>query len=526
MAESLRRADVKSIYTYPGDPIIEFMEQSRRREIDIVLARREGTASFMAQGSAMSTGNLGVVLSTLGPGSTNLANGVACATWDRVPLLAISGQIDSAREQYFPHQVVDHGRLFASISKWSGRVEPAGAGTIMRKAIRTATADRPGAVHLTVADDAFRQIATDSRTDPPPSCSVADTFRVVRHADFDLDALIRNARRPLILAGIGAVRGNATRSLVDFAERSGAPVVVSPMAKGVFPEAHPQFAGVLDMACQAVMWDFVKGVDLILATGFDPVELILPWQVEATVVHIDDVPNTDQVYESPYELIGDVSSILDWLTEQWGPEPRWTHTEIARHRDGLRNTYYAGRVAGRLNPTDVVDVVQQGLGPDVIATSDVGSHKLLVGQGWHTSRPRTMLMSNGLSSMGFGIPAAIGATLATGTKSVALVGDGGFSMAGMDVSVAVARGLAITVVVFVDESLNRIELKQMARGYPSTGTKVEPTNVSALAEALGCASSRATNIAQLERAIGEAASHHGPFVVEARMDPAQYQNQF
>ena len=155
LAGYLRAVGVRHVFGYPGESVIDFMEAARHRDIEVVSAVREGTAAFMAEATAMVTGRPGVCLSTLGPGSTAVLNGVASATLDRVPMLAISGQIESSREQFFTHQVVDHDRLFAPVTKLALRLDPASADNVIRKALRTAVAERPGAVHLTVTADAW-----------------------------------------------------------------------------------------------------------------------------------------------------------------------------------------------------------------------------------------------------------------------------------------------------------------------------------------------------------------------------------
>src|SRR5438132_13423805 len=155
LAGYVHAAGVRHVFGYPGESIIDFMEAARHRGIQVVSAVREGTAAFMAEAAAMASGRPGVCLSTLGPGSTAVLNGVASATLDRVPMLAISGQIESSREQFFTHQVVDHDRMFAPVSKLALRLDAASADTVIRKALRTAVAERPGAVHLTVTADTW-----------------------------------------------------------------------------------------------------------------------------------------------------------------------------------------------------------------------------------------------------------------------------------------------------------------------------------------------------------------------------------
>lgn len=528
VAASLAAAGVTSIFAYPGDPTIEFMECSRQRGIDVVLGRREGSAAFMAEAQAMATGRVGACVSTLGPGSTALVNGVAAATLDRVPMIAISGQIETAREAFFTHQVVDHGRLFAPVTKWAGRIEANAVGPTMRKALRTATAERPGAVHLTGAADTFRAPAAPDEEPLPPLAAAGGTIRVHRSAGGrdPLDLLAR-ARRPLLLAGIAATRCAAGPALERLAETVGMPIVVAPMAKGVVPETSPWFAGVLDMACNDRMWDLLASADLIVAAGFDPVELIKPWKLKVPVLHVDTTANTDQVYASEVEVVGDVGAITGWLADGFTGQGRWPAADVAVFRRGLLDDYYAGRVDGRLNPTDVVDVARAACPATTIATTDVGSHKLLVGQGWLTHDPRAVLMTNGLSAMGFGLPAAIAAKLTFPERPViALIGDGGFAMTATELSLAASRRLGVAVVVFVDGSLNRIELKQSALGYPSTATRIEDIDLVALAGAVGCDGVRAESVAELEKALASVADLTRPLVVEARIDPAQYESQF
>jgi len=530
LAAYLQAAGIRHVFGYPGESIIDFMEACRHRDIEVVASVREATAAFMAEGAAMVSGLPGVCLSTLGPGSTALLNGVAAATLDRVPMLAVSGQIESSREQFFTHQVVDHGRMFAPVTKLALRLEAASAGTIIRKSLRTATAERPGAVSLTVNTDTWALLANTGaagRDDLilPPLGPPSGSFGV--YGDGDPLRALRQARRPVVLTGTAAMRCAAGPELVRLAERAGLPVVVAPMAKGTFPEDHPYFAGVLDMAGHRVVGELLASSDLILAAGFDPAELISPWRVAAPVLHVDTTPNTDQVYASAHELVGDVAAIVGWITAQWSGEPRWTQAQVAAHRDRLRAAWLDGRVDGQLNPSDVVTIAREAAPPDTIVTTDVGSHKLMAGQAWQAAGPRSVLIPNGLSAMGFGVPAAIAAGLTRpGTPVLALTGDGGFAMTATEMRIAASLGVPLTVVVFADSSLNLIELRQQVKGYPPTATRTQASDLPALAEALGCDGIRASTPAALEKALAGFASRTRPLVIEARIGTAQYETQF
>src|SRR5260370_5285723 len=240
------------------------------------------------------------------------------------------------------------------------------------------------------------------------------------------------------------------------------------------------------MAGPRVVWDLLAEADLILAAGFDPVELISPWSVRTAVLHLDTTPNTDQVYASAHELVGNVAAILGWIAAQWSGEPRWAETEVAAHRTRLHAAWLAGRAEGKLNPSDVVAVAREAAPPDAIVTTDVGSHKIMAGQVWQAYQPRSVLMTNGLSAMGFGVPAAIAAKLTRPDRPViALVGDGGFAMAATAMRIASALGLPVTVVVFADRRLNRLELPQQLIGHPPTATRLDGIDLDTLADAMG-----------------------------------------
>jgi acetolactate synthase-1/2/3 large subunit len=529
MARYLAHAGITHIFGYPGDPNLEFMEAARRENIGFVLARREGTAAFMAEAYGQLTGLPGVCLSTLGPGSTNLVNGVACAFLDRTPMLAMSGQMNTRLEPTFTHQNVDHNRLFAPITKWTTRMVPEAAGAIMRKAMRVTTAERPGPVHITTPIDVGMAEVTDTDIRLPPMKSEdhwIETFRA-EGVTTSVGQLISKARRPVIVAGMAAKRAQASGALRALVERSGMPVAVSLKAKGLLPEDHPYYAGTVDMACNAVMWKFLGSADLILAVGFDPVELIKSWSLPVPVIHIDAVPNTDQIYPADIELVGAITAILQTLTDSYQGEPKWSEQEIRTHREKLFAAYYQGRVSGKLNPSDVVDVARAAFPRETLITMDVGSHKILIGQGWKAYEPGSVLATNGLSAMGFALPGAMTAKLLQRDRPViCFTGDGGFAMVQGELQLAASLGLGVVVIVFCDNTLHRIEVKQMRKNYPSVGTRFDASDLVKLAESMGCHGERVNSANTLERVLAQANDLDRPLVVEARIDPAQYNAQF
>ncbi len=527
IARFIARAGITHMFGYPGDPTVEFLEGVRREGGDFVLATREGMAGFMAQAYGMITGKPGVAVSTLGPGSTSLVNPVANALLDRVPMLAISGQIDTRRLPTFTHQVVDHHALFGPVSKWCADIAPHTAGHVLRKAWSIALADRPGPVHLTTPADVVGAPATDDDIRLPPDRAEAIAGQIAVAGNTRFAAMIAGARRPVILYGLSAQRAGAGPAIASLAEHVGAAIVSSPMTKGLVSEDHPLFAGVVDMACNQIVWDFLKSADLILAIGFDPVELIKSWTLQVPVIHIDTVANTDQIYAADVELTGSIPALCAFLTTCVPQRAAWQGAELAQHRARLRAAYEAGRVAGALNPTDVIASVRQWAPRNARATTDIGSHKLLVGQGWRSFEDKAVLMSNGLSSMGFALPAAlVSSLLEPQREAICFCGDGGMAMMQPELRTASALGLAFKVFVFVDNALNRIELKQMARQYPSTGTRIEPTDMGLLARSMGCEGVTVDSQAALEKVLSGPAPHDRPLVIGVKIDPSQYLAQF
>ncbi len=525
----LKAAGISHIFGYPGDPNVEFLEAARQEGIQFVLGRREGTAGCMAQAYGFLTGKPGIGMSTLGPGSSNLVSAVASAWLDKVPMIALSGQIDTARDGLFTHQVLNHNSMFLSITKWVMQVQPNNVGMTMKKAMRVATAERPGPVHITMPADTASAECTDAKIVLPPTGPALHGAQVFAcaGASTDIAQQLTKSKRPVILAGTSAMRANASPELIAFAEKLGCPVIVAPMAKGLFPEDHPYFAGTIDMACNGFMWEYLKTCDLVLAVGFDAVELIKPWQLSAPTIHIDSTTNTDQVYTAELEIVGSIPEILKAATESYKGQAKWSDKQIATHRKDLFSNYYSGRSETKMNPTDVVDVVREATPRNTIITSDVGSHKLLVGQGWKAYTPRSVLMTNGLSAMGYSLPAAIVAKLLNPTEPVVcFIGDGALAMVQSELRLASTLKLGIIVVVFCDNSLNRIELKQSAKKYPSWGTIIEATDIAQLAQSMACDGINVRTVKELEKALADNKPTDKPLVIGATIDPKQYESQF
>ena len=520
VARILRSAGVSYMFGYPGGEVVEFMDEARKEGISFILTRHENAAAFAAGVTGQLTGAPGVCVSTLGPGATNMATGVANAWMDRDPLIAITGQISTSRRDIATHQVMDVNAFYRPITKWSVTLEPGSAAQVMLKCLRIATADRPGPVHVCIpsniakadAGPAVEESLCKWLTDQPVPSSEA-IARAARAISF--------ARRPVIAAGMGVVRSGASGEFVRFAERLGAPVVVAPKAKGAIPEDHPLFAGVLEMLGDAVVLRLVDSADLIIACGLDVVELDKPWGFRAPVIHVDTLPNADEYYRAHVEVVGDLHQTLAALGERVERAAGWTMDELEDVRRELNDLI--SRRGGCMTPLDAVRLIRAKVPRDAIATCDVGAHKFLMGQAWTTYSPNTFLVSNGLSSMGYGIPAAIAAQMLFPERPVvAVVGDGGFGMYMGEIETAVRLGLRMLVVVMSDEHLSLIAMGQEKRGLPQYGVSFTRSDLARVAEGLGAAGYIAEDLRQLDACVDKWLSDRRLTVIQANVDPQAY----
>jgi acetolactate synthase I/II/III large subunit len=517
----MAREKIRLMFGFPGGVTVDLAEMASRHGVEFVLAHSEWSAGYMAGMYGDLTGLPGVLVTTLGPGATNAVNATAHAYLDRQPALIFTG-CTSLHQASHSHQRLDQRAIFAPVTKWSTTVTGHGFAAQLRRGMRIATDERPGPVHFDVPADQTRAECAGTGEG-----SLSEYQRAYGPAG-NLDQackLLRSARRPLVVAGNTARRRGASGGIRRLAEACGMPVVTTPKAKGVIDEGHPLWAGVIEMAGHHFMADFVEQADLILAVGFDPVELITPWRHSAPVVHIDYLPNTDDVYYSALDLVGDINATCEGIAAGAKGESRWTSAELATHR-----AEYLRRVTVRgpgLSPSAVVFAAREALPESAIVISDVGSHKMLLGGLWHTSAPDTFFMSNGLGSMGFGLPSAIAAQLVyPDRKVVCCTGDGGLAMMLGELGTIADRELPILTIVFNDGALDRIRRKQWAENFRAIGTEFGNPDFVKLAESFGLAAYRATTAGEFDAALANALTGSGPCLIEAKINPEEYEVQF
>jgi acetolactate synthase-1/2/3 large subunit len=521
MAEVLHRAGVRYAFGYPGGEIVELMNAVKEVGIPFILTKHENTAAFAAGVTGEILGIPGVCMATIGPGAANMVTGITNAWMDRDPVIAITGQIAASRYNTATHQVMDSVALYKPITKWSANIHPGSAAETLHKAIRIASSERPGPVHLSLSSDQAKLEAGGKIPATSPVRTFAGMGAPCRDAVAQAKDLIDRSGRPMIFAGLGILRAEASQALVRLAEKISAPVIVMPKAKGVIPEDHPLFAGVFEMLGDRLILELGAKADVILACGLDVVEYDKPWIFEAPVVHIDALPNSDEFYPAQVELVGHPGSALAALTEQLPSRQTWTQEEIAAHRRDLwaLTTRPGSAMAGH----EVVTAARKILPKDTVATCDVGAHKFLVGQLWTTYTPKSFFMSNGLSGMGYGFPAAMAAQLAYPDKPVvAFLGDGGFAMYMAELETAARLQLPLIVVVLCDGALSLIAMSQERRGLSHHGVHFGNPDIVKIAQAFGADGYLCATPAEVEKAITSGWKKRKLTVIEAIIDPAPY----
>jgi acetolactate synthase-1/2/3 large subunit len=464
IVECLENEGVTHVFGIPGEENIHVVEAISRSSIRYVLARHEQGASFMAETYGRLTGQAGVCSATLGPGAINLLLGTADATTNSTPLIALSAQVGMNRSFKESHQGVDLVAMFAPVVKWSALVATPGAvPEMIRKAFKLAQTERPGAVYLAVPEDVEKAAAPGRGAPLPVNVPRADepsSEQVERAA-----ALLRAARRPIVLAGHGAARAGAARELRRFAEVLGIPVATTFHGKGVFPDDHPLALGAVGfMRHDYVNFGFDQA-DLIIAVGyelqeFDPVR-INP-RGDTKIIHLHRFPaEVDAHYDVAVGLNSDIGRSLDALTDAVGQRTGGTPG-----RDRIR-ALLAGELArGQhddrfpLAPARIVADTRAALGREDIVLVDTGALKMWMARLYPTYEPNTCLISNGLSTMAWTVPGAIGAKIARpACRVLVATGDGAFLMNSQEIETALRLGVPFVILIWVDDAYGLISWK-------------------------------------------------------------------
>ncbi|MCC7274486.1 MAG: thiamine pyrophosphate-binding protein [Alphaproteobacteria bacterium] len=523
VAETLRDLGVKFVFGVPSGGWVDYMDALRKTEgIEFILATHEGGAGMMADVCGRLSGAPGVCFGTFGPGATNLATGVGEALLDRSPMIALTDEMPAAMRTRTTQMGIDHQALFAPLTKKTTRLEAGRVREILHDAATVALTPRPGPVHVGLPTGLSAETAAPSggafKAPAGPKPAPADR---IEKAGKLFDA----ARKPVLAVGLGAARAGVGAEIVALADKYQVPVILTPMAKGLLPETHPCYAGVVFHALSDIVGQTHAQADLVVAIGYDPVEFNYEsWMPKAPLVSFDTEPADidTKEYDLACDVVGDIAASLKALLARQTPAKQWDLAALADRRE----TMFAklkGATSGPFGPRAALDVLREVLPQNGIMTCDVGAHTHLIGQHWRTPAPGLQIMTNGWSTMGFGVPAAIGAKLAKPDVPVcAVVGDGGFLMTVGELATAVRYNVKIVVVLLTDNDLALIRIKQEKKGKPIYGTPVRDGGKVGEANLFGVPVRTAEDPATFRRLLEEAFAADGPVVVEARVDSREY----
>jgi acetolactate synthase-1/2/3 large subunit len=521
IVRTLRAAGITHGFGIPSGNVLPLLEAMRLHGLPFVLMAHEGSAGFAADVMGRLTGVPGLCIATLGPGATNLTTGVGDAYLDRSPLLAITCNVPTAQLGRRIQMAIDHHALFRPITKASLALRRGRVASVLAEALEIALSEPPGPVHLDLPEDVAVAPASE---DVPPiprgrPLRPAPEAAIARAAE-----LLRGARRPIAVVGASAMRLRNGALLREVIERHRLPFATTTMAKGLVAEDHPLSLGCIERARRQIQREILRRADLIVGLGYDVVEVEYEAWIGSTpllAVDVDPVDADGSVMVA-HEVVGDLDTSLERLARleplrhAWPAEAARTHQE--RFQQAVRPT------AARFAPHHAIDVVRELLPRDGILAFDVGAHTHQIASQWMAHAPGTFLITNGWSSMGFGIPAAIAAKLARPARPVvAIVGDGCFQMTCGEVAVARRLGLALPIVVLDDGWLSLIQVKQHRRGLGSYGTEVGRAEFSEPpAHYFGVPVVAARTPEALAKALRDALGADHPTVIEARVDPASY----
>ena len=485
---------VTTVFGYPGGAILPIYDALRKFPIHHVLVRHEQGASHMADGYARASGQVGVCMATSGPGATNLVTGIATAMLDSIPIVCITGQVSSKVLGSDAFQEVDITGITLPITKHNYLVPRAEEiAPTVRKAFQVARSGRPGPVLIDITKDAQQATAAFSfEAAAPAPARPHPMLKAETNAFAEAVALIKQSKKPLILAGHGIVESGAREQVIAFAERLQVPVASTLLGLGAFPTYHPLSLGMMGMHGESWVNQAIQQADLLLAFGmrFDDrvTGNLAKYAPNAKKIHIDiDPSEVNKNVKVDVALIGDLKTVLDallpLLPEAATDKDMWNRASAKSY--GLPPTAWLAEIdamKGTASVRDIINLPDNGhlyaahvindiwrealdagrLAQTVIVT-DVGQHQMWEAQYYKHDAPRSLVTSGGLGTMGFALPAAIGAKAACPEKDVwVIAGDGGFQMTAAELSTIVQEGYAINIAIINNGFLGMVRQWQEA----------------------------------------------------------------
>ncbi|HZB88771.1 MAG TPA: biosynthetic-type acetolactate synthase large subunit [Terracidiphilus sp.] len=515
---------VTDVFGYPGGAILPVYDALRKFPIHHTLVRHEQGAAHMADGYARASGKVGVAIATSGPGATNLVTGIATAMLDSIPVVCITGNVSSKVLGTDAFQEVDITGITLPVTKHNVLVTRAeDIAPAIRHAFQIAQSGRPGPVLVDITKDAQQATAIfDFAAAKPKPYRPHPMLRVEDAALEEAAELIRHAKRPVIFAGHGVSESGAMEQVRTLAERTQTPVALTLLGLGALPGSHPLNLGMMGMHGESWVNDAIQEADLLIACGmrFDDrvTGKLTDYAQKAKKIHIEiDPSEINKNVKADVALVGDLRAVLEELLPRVSGRDgtAWLKTIDASKGESAVRDIKNLPDSGHLYAAHVVHDLWRLTGGEAVVVTDVGQHQMWEAQYFHHEKPRTLITSGGLGTMGFALPAAIGAKFACPEKEVWVVaGDGGFQMTAAELSTIVQEGIKINIAIINNGYLGMVRQWQeffYDRNYESTPL-VSPDFVK-LADAHGIAGRAVRTRAEVESAVEEARAAKGAFLL-------------
>lgn len=537
--ESLLRVGVEVVFGYPGGAIMPAYDAMAKYPIHHVLVRHEQGASHMADGYARASGKVGVCVATSGPGATNLVTGIATAMLDNVPMVCITGQVPGALIGSDAFQETDITGVTLPITKHNFLVRRAeDIPRAIREAFYIASSGRPGPVVVDITKDAQQASCPFTWSDDPIELPGYRPEQIVREDDLaEAVRLLERAERPLILAGQGVMRARATEHVLALVGKQDIPVACTLLGLGGFPASHPMALGMAGMHGEAWVNKAIQEADVILALGmrFDDRITGNPktFAAKAKKIHVElDPAEIDKIVKVEVGLVGDVRDVLGVLIPRLTEKrrPAWTARIEEMKGDSAVRDIQSLPDEGRLYAAHVMHDLWRLTEGRALVVTDVGQHQMWEAQYYKHDYPRRLLTSGGLGTMGFALPAAIGARFALNVMSApsgkpdptevwVIAGDGGFQMTACELSTIAQEGIKLHVAIINNGFLGMVrQWQELFYGGRYVATPMKSPDFVKLAEAHGLKGLRATTRSEVEKVVREAQASTETVVIDFRVE--------
>lgn len=519
--KALESEGVEYIFGIPGEENLDLLDALRRSSIRLILTRHEQAAGFMAATYGRLTGKVGVCMSTLGPGATNLVTAAAYAQLGGMPMLMITGQkpIKSSKQGHF--QVLDIVEMMKPLTKYTRQIVSGDSvPSKVREAIRIAQEERPGAVHLELPEDIERE-QTDA--EPIPASAVRRPIAEEKSIERAV-AMIEAASRPLTVIGAAANRQRTAERLRRIGQDFGIPFITTQMGKGVIDERSPHFLGNAALSNHDFLHRAIQHADLIINIGHDVVEkppfLMKPEGFE--VIHVNFFSaKVDPVYFPQVEVVGDIATSIEMISEKMASQEHWDFHYFSKVREAVEAHLLEGVIDDRfpVYPQRLVADVRAAMPADGVIALDNGVYKIWFARNYKAYEPNTVLLDNALASMGAGLPSAIAARLVWPERRImAICGDGGFMMNSQELETAVRLKLDLVVLILRDDAYGMIKWKQAGMGFPEWGLDFGNPDFVRYAESYGAHGHGVESAAQLRPLLEECLQTKGVHVIDCPVD--------